>query len=183
MEQPRRNQRKSKAGRYQKITVFIMNMVKTILFVASGYGLLKSASRAFSLKKSAEILSVNLKNLRNIKSVNGLLGSLRFHADVAISNPSAEQFTVRIPVIKVYYAGSQLAYTTPTNAPTVIKPYSDGAITNIQFQIPYQKLLTSGVVKGLLTNLTQMKTVIAQFTFYTMVEVNGVTIEYKGGIS
>lgn len=152
---------------------------------ALGAGLFFGAAKGASLKKSGQLLSVTLKNLRNLKKTGaGIYGDLNFTVDLRVSNPSPDSFTIRIPVIKVFYGNKELGSTIPGNKTLSILPYADSNLDSIEFRIPIQQLYYTDLAKDMLTNLSNISAVIMpRLSFLAMVEINGILVEYKAPLT
>lgn len=156
-----------------------MNLLRTIALGVAVTLISKSVAKGMSLKNSSERLSTKLKNIRNIgKTGNGLFGNLVFDTDLELSNPSAEQYNIKVFSVKAFYNNAEIANTVPATASVNIPSFSAGTLS-VSFSIPFQKLISSGLALDLIKNVANMKSLVTRFTYMAVVDINGVTVQLQ----
>ena len=153
-----------------------MGIQKTLLIgigiAAVGYGLYKG----LSLKEMAQNISISLLSLPRIHKIN--LTGLKISVDFKVDNPVKSRPTVRIPSVKLFYKGKQLASTAINDRTYTIEPVSTGKITGTIIEASYLNLLTTA--PSIINDFTKQGSSLASnFGFEVLAEVNGIPLKVQ----
>jgi hypothetical protein len=158
------------------------NLIKYGLIIGGGglaaWGLTKLAN----FKDTADKLTFNITSLvvgsKKMEYISLLL-------NLEFVNPSNQAISLSIPSIKPYYGESELGYSVPLTHAQVIAPGSISKITGVEIRIPTTNLLTTGLIKDLLTiNFNELTETLKQKIYFKIFAVvNGleVAIEQRFG--
>ena len=151
------------------------NALKYGLIIGGGglaaWGLTKLAN----FKDTADKLTFNITSLvvgnKKMEYISLLL-------NLEFVNPSNQAISLSIPSIKPYYGESELGYSVPLTNAQVIAPGSISKITNVEIRIPSPNLLTTGLIKDLLTiNFNELTETLKQkISFKIFAVVNGIEV-------
>ena len=139
---------------------------------AVGYGLYKG----LSLKETADNARVSLLSLPKIHKMD--LSGLKISVDLKVDNPARERITIKIPSVRLYYKGKQLASTAINDRTYTIEPVSTGKITGTIIEASYLNLLSTA--PSIISDFTKLGSGLASnLGFEVLAEVNGIPLKVQ----
>ena len=140
--------------------------------------------RAAKFKDTADKLTVNIT--RFDVATKGM-EYLKFLLDLEFVNPSSQVISISIPSIKPYYNQNELGFSVPMKDSKSIQPKSITKISNVEIRVPFQNLVTAGIITDILSSLKNLQALVESlkqktaFKIYAIVNGLEVSIEQKFG--
>ena len=142
-----------------------------------GFLLFKSVKTVTTLKETADNVHVSLLGVPKIHKLDW--SNLTVNVDLRVDNPAKGRVNIKLPSIRMYYGGKQIAFTRINNKTHVIEPVSSGKIPGIKIEVPLLTLLlTSPTIVNDIRNSTTEK-ILTKIGIDLIAEANNIPVRVK----
>ena len=143
----------------------------------AGFLLFKGVKTVATLKETGENVHVSLLGAPKIHKLD--LSNLTINIDLRVDNPAQGRVSIKLPSIRMFYGGTQIASTQISNKIHVIEPVSSGKISGIKIEVPLLTLLlTAPAIVDDIRNSTAEK-IVAKIGINMIAEANGFPVNVK----
>jgi hypothetical protein len=133
--------------------------------------------KGISYKETAENINVSLLGIPKIHSID--LSGMKISVDFKVDNPAKQQVRVKIPSIRLYYKGKNVASTAINDRLYTVEPVSSGKISGIKIEASYLNLLSAA--PGMISDFASKgaSSITDNLGFDVIAEVNGIPLKVQ----
>ena len=151
--------------------------IGVVTAAAFGFFLFRGIKTATTLKETAENVNISLLGVPKVHKLDW--SNLTINVDLKVDNPAKGRVNIKLPSIRMYYSGKQIASTKISDKTHVIEPVSSGKISGIKIEVPLLTLiLTAPTLVSDIRNSTA-ENIIAKIGADIIAEANGIPVRVK----